>query len=117
MPKYDVVIIELLESEYALVDPGARVVAPGDTIEFRNTTAHDALLLIAEDNVLGGVSAGVGVPISPVSVRNPLRAFPVVARSGTHEYQMLVRLSNGRQVYAIGASTPRIIIRPSSEVS
>jgi hypothetical protein len=117
MARHDVFIIELLGGGYALADPGTLPVATGDTIEFRNQTTNDALLLIAEDSVLDGVSAGVGVPISPTGSRSPIRAFRVVARDGTHEYQMLVRLSSGRQVYAVGSSTPRIIIRPTSEVS
>ena len=117
MARHDVFIIELLGSGYALVDPGTLEVAAGDTIEFRNQTTNDALLLMAQNGVLDGVNSGVGVPISPASSGRPVRPFLVVGPDGTYEYQMLVTLINRRQVYAVGSSTPRIIIRSTREDS
>lgn len=107
-----VYILELPSGTSAMADPGTIEVDRGDTIEFENQTSNDATLFIAEDNVLVDVTPLKGVSL-PRSVTS---GFPVssTAADGIHEYQVLVTLRNRRQVYAIGASTPRIIIRSST---
>jgi len=116
-------IVKILElrsgaTAIAAVDPGIITVDPLDTIEYVNETLQDAILLIAQAGILVGVNPGQGVPISPCR-GGAGRRFTVdgAAASGTYEYQMLVTLGSGKRMFAIGASTPRIIIRPMTETA
>jgi len=107
-----VTIYELTTGTAAILEPGILDAYREDVIEFQNDTAADATLLIAEDGILGGV-----VPLEgKILRRGGTTQFTVSlgAPTGLHEYQVLVTLRNRRQVFAIGASTPRIIVRSSS---
>lgn len=119
MARYDVFIFEYPVSIGAVVDPGVLEVAPGDTIDFYNRTASPATLLIAEDRVLTDVQSGQGVPINPSSIRGGATSFTVDAGAsvGVYEYEVLVTLRSGKKAYAVGESTPRIIIRSTTEVA
>lgn len=113
--KHDVKILELTSgtTSIAVVDPGIVLVDFRDTIQFYNQSTGNAIVLIAESGVLDPLQSGQGESIDP---RSASGAFTVVATSGIHEYQVLVTLSNGKRVFAIGASTPKIIIRSMTEV-
>ena len=114
--KHDVKILELTSdaTSIAVVDPGIVFVDPGDTIDFWNQTKNPARLTISADHVLVDVPSMVP---KPIAVGGPT-TFTVEPRPpvGTHEYVLAVTLSNDRQVFAIGASTPKIIIRSMTEV-
>ena len=113
--KHDVKILELKadSTSLAVADPGIVIAVAGDLIEFTNLTGDDATLFIAEDGVLETVQPSVGTILR----RGEHQPYGVLPFPGTHEYQVRVTLSNRRQVFAIGASTPRIIIRSATEVA
>ena len=119
MARYDVFIFEYPVSIGAAVNPGVLEVVPGDEIDFYNRTSSDATLWLAQDRVLAGVSSGQLVILSPSVTRGLPTHFTVdtAASVGVYEYQVLVTLRSGKKVFAVGESTPRIIIRPSSQIS
>jgi hypothetical protein len=48
--------------------------------------------------------------------RDEMRGFAVLdAPPGVYEYVVAVKLRNGNRVFALGSSTPKIIIRGSSD--
>jgi hypothetical protein len=50
--------------------------------------------------------------------RDEMRGFTVLAApSGVYEYVVAVKLRKGNRVFALGSSTPKIIIRGSSDGS
>lgn len=110
-----VYILELPSGAYAIADPGGLEVDRGEAIGFENQTANDAALFIAEENVLVEAHPLTGVLLP----RGAVTPFTVAsdAEPGAHEYQVLVTLRSGRRVFAVGSSTPRIIIRPPTQVS
>ena len=107
-------IFELPANDAAMVYPGTVYVNRGDSIDFYNKTGNKATLLVT-GVVLDGV---VPYEVENISTGGP-HTYTVaqVAADGIHEYQVLVTLKSGAKVWAVGSSTPRIIIRPSSEVS
>ncbi|PWB76526.1 MAG: hypothetical protein C3F15_05230 [Holophagae bacterium] len=107
-------IFELPAGDSAMVYPGTVYVNRGDSIDFYNKTRPNATLLVTEV-VLDGV---VPYEVVGISTGGP-HTYTVaqVAADGSHEYQVLVTLKNGAKVWAVGSSTPRIIIRPTSEIS
>jgi len=107
-------VFELASGTHAVVDPGILWAAAGDTVEFHNDTAFQAKLLVAEGGVLDGVQSMQGKTVN----RGGVRGFTVLAApSGVYEYVVAVKLRKGSHVFAIGASTPKIIIRGSSDGS
>lgn len=111
---HGVIIYELPTGTAAILEPGLLEVRPGDTVEYSNRTGTVARLVVAEDGLLARVPSMVPQDIASGMTRN----FTVDpgAVPGTHEYQIAVTLGSGKKVFAIGASTPRIIIRSSSDV-
>ncbi|HOC42532.1 MAG TPA: hypothetical protein PKJ99_05860 [Thermoanaerobaculales bacterium] len=103
-------ILELPSGAYALADPGGLEVDRGEAIGFENQTANDATLFIAEEKVLVEAHPLKGV-LLPRGAVTPFTVAPD-AEPGAHEYQVLVTLRSGKRVFAVGSSTPRIIIRP-----
>jgi len=95
----------------AFVVPGIRKVRTGDTIIFHNKIGGPAKISVAADKVLKGVK-----PLKPQLIQNgKKRAFEVVAESGTHEFSVHYsywdkRKKRRRTGFAIGASSPKIII-------
>jgi plastocyanin len=105
-------ISELPSGTHAVVDPGIAWVAAGDTVEFHNATAYQAKLLVAEGGLLDGVQSMQGKTIN----QDGLRGFTVLdAPPGVYEYVVSVKLRRGNRVFALGSSTPKIIIRPASD--
>jgi len=95
----------------AFAVPGIRRVRTNDTIIFHNKTGGPIKISMAADGVLKGAK-----PLKPMLVRNGLkRAFVVVATDGTHEFSVHYsyqdkRKKKRRTGFAIGASSPKIII-------
>jgi plastocyanin len=107
-----VTILELPSGTHSVVDPGTVWVVGGDTIEFHNDTSFQAKLLFAEGGLLDGVQSMQGKAINT----GVSRTFTVLAApQGVYEYVAAVKLKKGRRVFAAGSSTPRIVIRSSSE--
>jgi plastocyanin len=107
-------VCELASGTHAVVDPGILWAAPGDTVEFHNDTAFQAKVLVAEGGVLDGVQSMQGKTINT----GVSRSFVVLsAPPGVYEYVVAVKLRKGGRVFALGASTPKIIIRSSSDGS
>lgn len=112
--KHVVKIGELASGTHAVVDPGILWAAAGDTVEFHNGTAFQAKLLVAEGGLFDEVQSMQGKTIN----RDGLRSFTVLAaRPGVYEYVVAVKLRKGNHVFALGSSTPKIIIRSSSDGS
>jgi len=101
-------ILELASGSHAVVDPGIVWVDGGDTVEFQNDTAFQVKLLVAEGGVLDGVQSMQGKTINTGVSRGfmVLDALPEV-----YEYVVAVKLRKGSRVFALGSSTPKIIIR------
>jgi plastocyanin len=113
MARHQVKIVELKSVSRAVVNPGILEVCTGDTVEFHNQTAHQTHLLFADR----GLFDGNAPPNSNAIKTGMRRAFKVVCTTpGIYEYVVAVTLSDGKGAFAIGASTPRIIIRSSSGV-
>jgi plastocyanin len=105
-------VFELASGTHAVVDPGILWATAGDTVEFHNDTAYQVKLLVAEGGLLDGVQSMQGKTIN----RGEVRGFTVLAApSGVYEYIVVVKLRKGNHVFALGSSTPKIIIRSSSE--
>jgi plastocyanin len=107
-------VSELASGTHAVVDPGILWVKAGDTVEFHNDTAFQAKLIVAEGGLLDGVQSMQGKTVN----RGGLRGFTVLdAPPDVYEYVVAVKLRKGNRVFALGSSTPKIIIRGSSDGS
>lgn len=107
-----VIIYELPTGTSAIVEPGILEAYSGDSVVFRNQTRQPAQLVVAQAGIFARVP-----PMAPQDIdAGGDREFTVdpTAEAGTYQYQVVVRLASGKRVFAIGASTPRIIIRSSS---
>lgn len=97
---------------HALVDRPILTVSSQDTIEFQNSTTGPAELWFADDDVLDGLP-----PMPKEIAAGGRQTFRVIAEPSddcaVYEYVVRVTLDNRRRVFAVGASTPKIIIRPS----
>jgi hypothetical protein len=98
----------------AVVAPGIRKVAQGDTITFYNKTGGPVRILTAGDNVLKGVGS-----LSPKLISTGKnRKFTVEASQGTHElaahykYKDKKKDNRVRSGFAVGASSPKIVVVP-----
>jgi len=102
-------IIELESGFNAVVDPGIRIVDPGDKIKIHNDTTFQVKLLFAEGGLLIGVGSMQGKTINSGEIREFTvgSVYPDI-----YEYVVSVKLSGGKRVFAVGASTPKIIVRP-----
>ena len=95
----------------AFAVPGIRRVRTGDTIIFHNKTGGPVKISMAADKVLKGAK-----PLKPMLINNgKKRSFEVVAIEGTHEFSVHYsywdkRKKKRRTGFAIGASSPKIII-------
>ena len=101
----------------AFAVPGIRRVRTGDTINFHNKTGGPVKISMAADNVLKGTKT-----LKPLKLLKPMlinqgqkKAFEVMATDGTHEfsvhYNYLDKQKKKRRTgFAIGASSPKIII-------
>ncbi len=95
----------------AFAVPGIRRVRTGDTISFHNKTGGPVKISMAADKVLKGAK-----PLKPMLInKGQKRPFEVVATDGTHEfsvhYSYLDKQKKKRRTgFAIGASSPKIII-------
>jgi hypothetical protein len=113
-PPHVAIIFELNTHKHAMLDPGILEVYPGDMIEYQNQTAAAAQLVIAQAGIFKGVPS-----MEPQSIPGKgAGQFTVedTARPGIYEYAVAVTLSTGVTVLAIGGSTPRIIIRSTSQI-
>ena len=107
-------VSELASGTHAVVDPGILWVKAGDTVEFHNDTAFQAKLIVAEGGLLDGVQSMQGKTVN----RGGLRGFTVLdSPPDVYEYVVAVKLRKGNRVFALGSSTPKIIIRGSSDGS
>ena len=96
----------------AFAVPGIRKVRTGDTIEFHNSTGGQIKIYAADKGVL----KGVGKLEQRVVNNGKKGSFIVVATDGTHELSVHYRYKDKtkndklRTGFAIGASSPKIII-------
>jgi hypothetical protein len=107
-----VIIYELPTGTAAILEPGIVDAYPSDSIVFRNQTRNAAQLVVAQAGIFARVPA-----MDPQTIdAGGDSEFTVDpnAEVGTYQYQVVVTLESGKRVFAIGASTPRIIIRSSS---
>lgn len=108
-----VTIYALPTGTHAVLEPGILEAEHGDVIEFRNQTSSVAQLVVAQERILERVP-----PMVPQDIdggRAIQRTVDATVEPNTYEYQVVVTLQNGKRVFAIGASTPKIIIRSSSD--
>jgi hypothetical protein len=107
-----VIIYELPTGTAAILEPGIVDAYPRDSIVFRNQTRNAAQLVVAQ----AGIFARVPPMVPQTIAAGGDSEFTVDpdAEAGTYQYQVVVALESGKRVFAIGASTPRIIIRSSS---
>lgn len=117
-PKKYTVTIEAI-APVAFAVPGIRKVATGDSITFHNKTGGPVRISIAGDNVLKGVKK-----LQPKLINNgKKKEFEVQATEGTHElslhysYRDKKKNNKLRTGFAIGASSPKIIVVPPSQKS
>ncbi len=109
MANHSVKIQELQSGGHSVVDPGIVLAAAGDTIAFSNGTGYQVKLLFAEGGVLDGVQSMEGKVINA----DASRTFTVLAAPPEiYEYVVSVKLKKGKRVFAVGSSTPKIIVRP-----
>jgi plastocyanin len=99
-------------SPVAFAVPGIRKAAPGDTITFVNNTGGTVRLSAAGSNVLKGIKR-----LQPVQInKGKKKTFTVLPKSGTHElsihYNYTDENKRRRTGFAIGASSPKIVIVP-----
>ncbi len=98
----------------AVVAPGIRKASTGDTITFVNKTGGPVKISTADNHVLKGVD---GLTPKPIAT-GKRRKFTVEATKGTHElsvhykYKDKTKNNRLRTGFAIGASSPKIIIVP-----
>lgn len=105
------VTIRDLEGILGAVIPGMTFVSPGEDVTFDNQTKHVAEIRLAEEDVLDCVQP---LKIEPGASQTCRVTAPAVKVERIVEYVVLVTLSSGKTVFAVGASTPKIIIRSSS---
>jgi len=110
-PKTYTIVIEAI-APVAFAVPGVRKVSTGDSIIFHNKTGGPVKVSMAANNVLQGVER-----LAPKLINNgKKRKFKVVATEGTHEisvhysYRDKKKNNRLRTGFAIGASSPKIII-------
>jgi plastocyanin len=113
--KFETVEIRIVDrGRHARVDPPILQVGAGDQVQFKQDTGSDAIIAFAS----GGVLVGVGSMEKQKLESNKPRTFTVSghAGAGVHEYVVCVVLDqqNHRHAFAVGASTPKIIIRPTT---
>jgi len=96
----------------AFAVPGIRKVRTGDTIEIHNSTGGQVKIYTADKGVLKGMGK-----LAPRVVNNgKTGSFEVEATDGTHELAVHYRYKDKkknnkiRTGFAIGASSPKIII-------
>ena len=107
-----VIIYELPTGTAAILEPGIVDAYPGGSIIFRNQTKNAAQLVVAQAGIFARVPPMV--PLTIDAAGDIEFTVDPDAEAGTYQYQVVVTLENGKRVFAIGASTPRIIIRSSS---
>jgi len=115
--KYTVAIEAIAPVAFAV--PGIRLVTNGDSVVFHNKTGGPVKISIAANNVLEGVKK-----LTPKLLNNgKKREFKVVASEGTHElslhysYRDKKKKNKLRTGFAIGASSPKIIVVPPKQIS
>ncbi len=100
-------------SPVAFAVPGIRKVCTGDTVAFHNATSGTIKIRMAADDVLKGLEEENFVKV--LSDRTS-EQFEVLKDSGTHEisvhysYKDKKKKNKLRTGFAIGASSPKIII-------
>ena len=110
-PKTYTVTIEAI-APVAFAVPGIRKASTGDFIIYHNKTGGPVKISVAADNVLHGVKKLTPKLIS----HGKKRKFKVVAPEGTYEisahysYKDKKKDNKLRTGFAIGASSPKIII-------
>jgi len=117
-PTRHIVSIEAI-APVAFAVPGIRKVEAGDFIEFQNRTGGPVRISVAADNVLKGVKK-----LQPKLIKTGgKKKFTVVATGGTHElslhysYRDKKKNNKLRTGFAIGASSPKIIVVPTRQRS
>jgi len=112
-PETYAVTIEAI-APVAFAVPGIRKVQTGDSIVFHNKTGGPVRISVAADKVLKGLKK-----LQPKLIKTGgKKKVKVVAIEGTHElsihYSYRDRQKNNklRTGFAIGASSPKIIIEP-----
>ena len=112
-PKTYTVTIEAI-APVAFAVPGIRKACTGDFIVYYNKTGGPVKISVAADNVLKGVKKLTPKLIS----HGKKRKFEVVAPDGTHEisvhysYKDKKKNNKLRTGFAIGASSPKILVVP-----
>ena len=112
-PKKYTVTIEAI-APVAFAVPGIRKVQTGDSITFHNKTGGPVRVSVAADKVFKGVKK-----LQPKLInKGTKKEFEVEAIDGTHElsvhysYQDKKKNNKRRTGFAIGASSPKIIVVP-----
>ena len=101
-------------SPVAFAVPGIRKVRHGDSLKFRNNTKGPIKIRMAASRVLNGLTQSKTEEVAAGGISDP---FEVVATSGTHEYSVHYEYEDRvakktRRGFAIGASSPKIIVVP-----
>lgn len=99
----------------AFAVPGIRKVQHGDLIVFDNQSGGQVTVTVAANTVLEGAAKLSHKQIN----KGKKRTFKVAAESGTHEFSIHSTSydeeeAKTRTGFAIGASSPKIIIVPST---
>jgi len=117
-PKKYTVTIEAI-APVAFAVPGIRKVATGDSITFHNKTGGPIKISPAANNVLKGAKQ-----LKPELIRTgKKKTFEISAPVGTYEYSVHYSYRDKkknnklRTGFAIGASSPKIIVVPPSQKS
>jgi hypothetical protein len=110
--KYTVEIKAIPPVAFAV--PGIRKVEHGDTVRFKNSTRGPIEIRMAASGVLKGLTYSRKKQVDPGEISEP---FEIVADSGTHEYSVHYEYEDAkakkiRRGFAIGASSPKIIVVP-----
>jgi hypothetical protein len=98
----------------AFAVPGIRKAATGDTLRFKNGTNGPIEIRMAASGVLKGLTYNRKQVVGPGETSDP---FELIATSGTHEYSVHYEYDDKkahktRSGFAIGASSPKIIVEP-----
>ena len=105
--------IEIQEiSPVAFAVPGIRKVCQHDTVYFKNSTTGTIKIRVASDEALEELKEK---DVEKVHTGKESKRFTVIAKSGTYEFSVHYsywdkRKKRRRTGFAIGASSPKIII-------
>ena len=110
-PKTYTVVIKPF-SPVAFAIPGIRKARPDDSVRFSNKTNGPIIIRMAASSVLKGLTLNRTMSVAAGKISEPIK---VVAKSGTHEYSVHYEYEDRtakktRRGFAIGASSPKIII-------